>query len=223
VLVARDQVAPGAQEALERLCVAYWYPLYAYVRRQGHSVEDAQDLTQEFFRRLLEKEYLTLANRERGRFRTFLLTALRRFLVSEWRRSQAEKRGGGIPAFCEGVEAETRYQAEPVTNLTPEKLYEKRWGQLLLGRVLAQLRDEAARAEKLELFEGLKSLLWGDNEAGSYRDLSLRLAMNEGALRIAAHRLRRRYRELLRAEIGQTVAHPHQIDEEIRYLYQALD
>jgi RNA polymerase sigma-70 factor (ECF subfamily) len=222
VLIAGNRVDPGAQEALEILCAAYWYPLYVYVRRQGHSIEDAQDLTQEFFRRLLENQYLALADRERGRFRTFLLTSLQRFLISEWRRSQAEKRGGGIPSFCDGAEAETRYRAEPVTDLSPEKLYERRWAQLLLGRVLGELRDEAARADKLELFEGLKSLLWGDKELGSYGDLSLHLGMSEGALRIAAHRFRQRYRELLRAEIAQTVAHQEEIDEEMRHLYQAL-
>ena len=214
--------APAAQEALEILCRTYWYPLYAYVRRQGLPLEDAQDLTQEFFRRLLEKEYIGLADPERGRFRTFLLTALKRFLVSEWRRGQAAKRGGAKPAFWDEAEAEARYQAEPSTDLTPEKIYEKRWALLLLDGVLARLGDEAVKAGKVELFEGLKSLLWGDRDVESYADLSAQLNMSEGALRIAALRFRQRYRELLRAEIAQTVAHPAEIDEELRHLFQVL-
>lgn len=223
VLAAGTPSASDSQAALETLCATYWYPLYAYVRRQGHTVEDAQDLTQEFFRRLLQKEYLAFAKRERGRFRTFLLTSLQRFLVSEWRRSQAAKRSDHTHGFCIGLEAETRFQAEPMSQLTPERLYEKRWAQLLLGRVLEQLRQEAAQTNKSELFEGLKALLWGDTTSGSYRDLAVKSGMSEGSLRIAAHRFRQRYRELLRAEIAQTVTRPEEIDEEMRYLYQALE
>jgi RNA polymerase sigma factor (sigma-70 family) len=222
VLAAGHSSAPGAQEALEQLCRAYWYPLYAYVRRQGHSVEDAQDLTQEFFRRLLEKKSLGAADQERGRFRTFLLTCLQRFLISEWRRDQADKRGGAKLAFWDGAAAEAHYCAEPVTELTPEKIYEKRWAVLLLERVQTRLREETAQAGKAELFDELKSLLWGDKAVGSYAELSEKLGMTEGALRIAAHRLRLRFRELLRAEIAQTVADPAEIDEEMRHLFQVL-
>ena len=219
---ARGSVSPCAAEAMAELCRLYWYPLYAYVRRQGHPVADAQDLTQEFFRRLLEKGYLANANRERGRFRNFLLTALQRFLVSEWRRTQAAKRREPDLSFWDGAVAEARYEAEPVTDLTPEKVYEKRWALLILEAVLARLREEAAQTGKVDLFEGLKSLLWGDTDAPSYRDLSVRLRMSEGALRIAAHRFRLRYRELLRAEIAQTVAEPGEVEAEMQHLWQAL-
>jgi RNA polymerase sigma-70 factor (ECF subfamily) len=222
VLAATRDHLPSAAEALETLCRAYWYPLYAFVRRQGHPVEDAQDLTQEFFRRLLEKGYLAHADEGRGRFRTFLLTALQRFLISEWRRAQAAKRRAPPLDFWDGALAEARYAVEPATELTPAKLYERRWVILIIEVVLRRLREEAVQTGKAALFEGLKSMLWGDGDLVSYRDLSTRLGLSEGALRIAAHRFRRRCRELLCAEIAQTVADPAEVDTELQYLLEAL-
>jgi RNA polymerase sigma-70 factor (ECF subfamily) len=224
VVTAADSAAPGAEEALENLCRSYWFPLYAYVRRQAHTPEDAQDLTQEFFRRLLEKKYLRLADRERGRFRSFLLTALKHFLVDDWRRAQAVKRGGGkLPESWDAEKAEALYQLEASDNTNPERAYDRRWAVLLLERVLERLGGEFRAAGRGEMFEELKAFLWGEGDASSHAELSVRLAVSEGAARVAVHRFRRRYQELLRTEIGRTVAHPGEIEDEVRYLLQVLN
>jgi RNA polymerase sigma-70 factor (ECF subfamily) len=215
--------SPQAHQALETLCGNYWYPLYAYVRRQGHNAHDAQDLTQAFFARLLEKNYLADVQREKGRFRSFLLASLKHFLANEWDREQALKRGGGkrLMALDEDS-AESRYKLEPKDDLSADKIYERRWALTLLDQVLAKLRAEFEKDGKLEQFETLKQYLSAGRTSVSYAQAADRLGMNEGAIKVAVHRLRKRYRELLRAEIAQTVATASEIEAEIRYLFAAL-
>jgi RNA polymerase sigma-70 factor (ECF subfamily) len=223
VLSAGRSETTRGRDALAALCKTYWYPLYAYVRRQGHSSHDAEDLTQGFFARLLETESLAVVSREKGKFRTFLLVALKRFLVNEWQRANSQKRGGGsfrVP--LQGHTAETQYAIEPVERLTAEKLYERRWALTLLDRVLARLRDEFNLADKKELFEKLKSYLMVEKEAIPYAKAAQLLGMNEGAVKVAVHRLRRRFRELFREEVAHTVSKPEEIDEEIRHLLAAF-
>jgi RNA polymerase sigma factor (sigma-70 family) len=218
VALAADPSSSGA-EALEQLCKTYWYPLYAYIRRQGHAPEEAQDLTQSFFARLLAKGYLANADRERGRFRTFLLSSLQRFLINEWQKASARKRGGGeIPISWDDPEAENRYLAEGVEPASPEKLFEKRWALALLEQVLARLEAEFVQACRGKDFEHLKVLLWGEKSAPPYAQVAAQIGITENALKMAVHRLRRRYRELLRAEVARTVLSPAEVDEELRYL-----
>jgi RNA polymerase sigma factor (sigma-70 family) len=212
-----------AQAALERLCQTYWYPLYTYVRRRGHAAEDAQDLTQAFFARLLERQWVSDADRQRGRFRTFLLTAMSRFLSDEWDKARAQKRGGGLAQIPVQLDtAETRYGHEPADNATPEQSYERRWALTLLDTVLHQLRAEYERDGKSELFAALNSSLIGGRESQPYAELGAKLEMNESAVKVAVHRLRKRYRQLLRAEIAQTLAENEDVDEELRYLFSVL-
>jgi len=223
VLSAGRSDTPRARQALERLCQTYWYPLYAYVRRRGYSSEDAEDLTQAFFARLLSSDFFASADREQGRFRSFLLTAFNHFLADEWDRLRAQKRGGGqrfVP--LEVATAETGYRLEPVDNLTPEKAYEQRWARTLLTQVIVQLNGEYAAEGKSSLFAALKACLAKARAAVPYQELSQQLGLSEGALRVAVHRLRRRYRELLRAEIASTVASSAEVEEELRYLFRVL-
>ena len=223
VLAAGQQDAPQASEALEKLCRTYWYPLYVYVRRRGHSVEDAQDLTQQFFAHLLQRGRFRVADPGRGRFRTFLLHALEHFLINEWKRAHRLKRGGETPSLSlDAEDAEHRYANEPAATLTPERAYEKRWAMTLLERVLAALQQEYAEAGKSPVFEELAELLWGKDASVSYAQIGERLGMTEGAARGAMHRLRERYRERLRAEVAQTVAHADEVEEELRYLITAV-
>jgi len=223
VLAAGRGASAEAQEALAALCRTYWYPLYAYVRRQGHQPEDAQDLTQAFFARLLEKHYLQAADPERGRFRSFLLTAFKRFLSKERDRERAQRRGGGRKLLPLDFEAgERRYGLEPANEATAEKVYEQRWALTLLDRVLARLRDEFGQAGKQKEFDCLKVYLTGEAGTPSHQEVAARLAMTEGAVKVAVHRLRRRYRDLVRDEIAQTVAGPEDVDEELRHLLAAL-
>jgi RNA polymerase sigma factor (sigma-70 family) len=223
VLAAGQSADAQASEALEQLCRTYWYPLYAYVRRRGYSPEDAQDLTQEFFALFLRKEYFRLADRERGRFRTFLLHALEHFLINEWKRAQCAKRGGGTTAFSLDVAvAEQRYTSEPAVTLTPERAYEKQWAATLLEQVLSSLKQEYADAGNRRVFAELADLLWGKGGSVSFVEIGARLDMTEGAARGAMHRLRTRYRERLRREVAQTVAEPGAVDEELRYLISVV-
>ncbi len=207
---------------MAELCRIYWYPLYAFIRHRGHAAHDAEDLTQEFFARLLDKHFLASADREKGRFRTFLLMAVKRFLANEYDAAQARKRGGGqrIVPF-EGLQPEARYHQEPADNLTPERLFEQQWALTLLDQVLARLQAEMTAGGKAALFESLKGHLAGSREE-SYAATAARLGMNEGAVKVAVHRLRRRYRELLHDEIAHTVATPEEIEDEIRYLFTCL-
>lgn len=223
VLSARDADAPGCEVALETLCRTYWYPLYAYVRRQGKSPADAQDLTQEFFARLLQKDYLQSVAPEKGKFRSFLLVLLKRFIINEWERSHRQKRGGGCPHLSlAGGAAETRYCAEPADVTTADKLYDRRWALTLLDRVLARVREEFAAAGKAALFETLKPYLMAEKGGIAYAQAAATLGMSEGALKVAVHRLRARYRELFREEVSNTVATPEEVEEEIRHLLAAL-
>jgi RNA polymerase sigma factor (sigma-70 family) len=223
VLAAGRPNSPQASAALATLCETYWYPLYAYIRRRGHDADDAQDLTQAFFTRLLEKNDLATADSERGKFRSFLLTSLKHFLSNEWDRGHAQKRGGGrTPVSIDFVAAEGRYNLEPSHELTAEKIFDRRWALTLLDQVLARLREESVQGGKSQIFELLKVFLTGENAPVSIRELADKLAMTEGALKVAVHRLRRRYRELLRTEIGETVADPDEIEQEIRDLFAAI-
>jgi RNA polymerase sigma factor (sigma-70 family) len=214
VLAAAGSDTPQAQAALEKLCRAYWYPLYAYVRRRGHPAPDAQDLTQAFFARLLEHHWVGDADRKRGRFRTFLLTAMSRFLADEWDKLRAQKRGGGITHVPVQLDAaETRYGHEPADDCTPEQCFERRWALTLLETVLQRLRAVYEREGKGELFAALNSTLIGGRESQPYAELAGQLGMNEGAVKVAVHRLRKRYRQLLRTEIAHA---------ELRHLFAAL-
>lgn len=215
--------SPQAHQALETLCRNYWYPLYAYVRRQGHNAHDAQDLTQAFFARLLEKNYLADVQREKGRFRSFLLASLKHFLANEWDRERALKRGGGKKLIAlDEDSAESRYKLEPKDDLSADKIYERRWALTLLDQVLSKLQREFEADGKLDHFEILKQYLSAGRTSVSYAQAADNLGMNEGAIKVAVHRLRKRYRELLRAEIAQTVATASEVDAEIRYLFAAL-
>jgi RNA polymerase sigma-70 factor (ECF subfamily) len=218
VLAAGLKDNPESSAALQKLCTAYWRPLYAFIRRRGYTVEESEDLTQEFFARLLEKELLADVTREGGRFRSFLLTVLKRFLANEWNREYAQKRSGGKPIFPIDDTAEARYQRELTEQATPETLFERQWAAAVLDQVLVRLRDDYAAAGKQALFEQLQSCLPGAQSEISYAQIAATFGMNESAVRMAAHRLRRRYGELLRAEIAVTVSSPEEIDEEIRYL-----
>jgi DNA-directed RNA polymerase specialized sigma24 family protein len=223
VLSARELGAAQAGTALERVCQAYWSPLYAYVRWQGHSPPDAEDLTQEFFARLLQRGSLRGVAREKGRFRTFLLVALKRFLVNEWKRVQAQKRGGGcVRVPLQGHSAETSCLAEPADGLTAEKLYERRWALTLLDRVLARLRQEFVIAGKAALFDALKGSLMAEKGAVSHGEAALVLGMSDGAVKVAVHRLRRRFRELFREEVAATVSSAEEVEQEIRHLLAAF-
>lgn len=221
-LVARATGTSGAKadQALEQLCSAYWPPLYAYVRRQGRAPEEAQDLTQAFFARLLEKRYLAMANPNRGKFRTFLLTSLQRFLINDWQKSRAARRGGGEAVQLWDQE-EIRYVADRSAD-TPEKLFEKRWALTLLEGVLAKLEAEMAAAGNAAQFREIKLLLWGEGDGTPQTDVARRLGMSSGALKVALHRLRQRYRQLLRAEVARTVVSPTDVDEELRHLIAVL-
>ncbi len=210
----------AAHESLAKLCQTYWYPLYAFVRRAGHSPEDAQDLTQEFFARLLEKGWLDGVDRERGRFRSWLLSSMKHFLANEWDRARTQKRGGGAVLFSfDELDAESRLTHEPATD-SAERIYDRRWAMAVLDQVMARLRTEMAGAGKLAHFEALKFCLTG--EKNTYAEVGARLAMSEGAVKVAVHRMRDRYRALLRAEIAETVATPEEIEDELRALMAAL-
>lgn len=223
MLAAGQDRSPAGRDALVTLCETYWYPLYAFVRRRGHAAEEAQDLTQEFFARLLEKESVASADPARGKFRSFLLSSLNHFLANEWRRARAQKRGGERPILSLDFQhGESSLAIEPAHDLTPEKLFERRWALTLLTQALARLRDEYAAAGKLPLLERLQPYLGGGDDTASYRDLAGDLGMSEGAVKVAVYRLRRRCRDILREEIAQTVAGPEEVDEELRDLFDAL-
>lgn len=223
VLAAGETASPQAAQALEKLCRAYWYPLYAYIRRRGYGEHDAQDLAQGFFARFVEKNYLEAVGRQKGKFRSFLLAALNHFVSDEWDRARAEKRGGGQPFISlDDQTAEDRYRQEPADESSPEKIYERRWALTLLDQVLRQLEAESAATGKRQFFEQLKVFLLEDKGVGSYAETAARLEMTEGALRVAVHRLRQRYGELFRDEIAHTVASPEEIEEEVRHLLRVL-
>ena len=223
VLSARDQDSPKSSEALEALCRTYWFPLYAFVRRQGRSPHDAQDLTQEFFARLLAKEYLKSAAQEKGRFRTFLLVALKRFLANEWDRQHAQKRGGlSLIVPIDPELAESRFVAGPAHELQPDLLFDRQWALTLLERTMTRLHEEYVATGRAKLFELLRGCLAKDESALPYAEIAARLNLTEAAVKMAVQRLRARYREILRAEIADTVASPEEIEEEIRHLFSTF-
>ena len=218
VLAAANQESPEGAAALEKLCRTYWYPLYAYVRRSGHSPEDAQDLTQAFFACLLARDSLAQVRPQKGKFRSFLLTALRHFLSDQWSQARAVKRGGRVEVLSwDALEAEGRYRLEPVERLDAERIYERRWAMTLLEQALNRLRDESTAAGKTELFEALESLVAGESDI-SCGDVAVKLGLTESAVKSSLHRLRERYRALVREEIAHTVAEPAEIEAEVRYL-----
>ena len=223
VLAAGRGDSTKGRIALERLCENYWYPLYAFARRLGYSPHDAEDLVQGFFSACIEKNYFGAAEQGRGRFRSFLLIALKRFLANEWDKARAQKRGGAhVVVSLDGCTAEQRYALEPADNVSADKLYDRRWALTLLDRVVARLRDERAAVGKLDHFEQLKECITADGRGTAYAELAVRLGTTEGAIKVSVHRLRQRYRELLEQEIANTVASPEQIDEERRELLRAL-
>jgi len=223
VLAARDGESPLAAAALEQLCRRYWPPVYAFIRRRGHGAYDAQDLTQEFFARLLQKRYLDAADPAKGKFRTLLLTAVSRFLINEQERARAGKRGGGAAHFSlDAEEAEDGYREEPSDPATPETVYERRWAETVVATVLERLREELAAGNQGERFEALKPLLAPGAEAPSGAEVATRLGVKESAVYSAVHRLRKRFGELLREEIAQTVRGPEEIEDELRHLMSAL-
>lgn len=223
VLAAADTAAPGGDAALAELCRNYWYPLYAFVRRKGHSAHDAQDLTQAFFARLLEKNYVAQADRARGRFRTFLLTAFNHFLADAWDKARRLKRGGGCELVSfDAVAAEERYRLEPLDQLDAARLYERRWVTTLFDQVLDRLEQELHDSGKQELFDGLRGALLAERTGPSYAQLGTTLGLSEDAVKQAVLRMRRRYRELFREEIAQTVASPREVDDELRRIFAVL-
>ena len=223
VMAASRESAPGAREALSQLCELYWPPLYSYARRHGHSVEEAQDLTQAFFARFLEKRDVQDADPQRGRFRSFLLSSFKHFLANQYDHEHAKKRGGGQVVLSLEIDtAEAQYAAEPPDALTPEALYEQQWARGVLARSQAALRAEVVKSGKEHLFEQVKDLLVGEKPEGGHAEIAKTLGTTEGALRVTIHRLRRRLRELLRTEILATVSDDAEVDDEIRYLIGVL-
>lgn len=223
VLAAGNSESPDAQAALSRLCQAYWYPLYCWVRHHGRTPEDAQDLTQAFFAKLIEKNQFAMADQERGRFRSFLLCSLENFLRSEHEKSLTQKRGGGRSIVSwDAQSAEERYQAEPATEYSPQQLFERRWASTLVSGTLGRLRRELSTSGREELFDDLEPHLWGDDTSTPYATIAARLDMTVVAVKVTMHRLRSRYQVLLREEIAQTVADPAEIEDELRRLFQVL-
>ena len=210
-----------ARKALEKLCRAYWYPLYAFVRHSGHSADEAQDLTQAFFTRIIETHGLASADPERGRFRSYLLGAMKHFLANEWHRERAKKRGGGVSLLeLDALDPEARYALETAPPTDPSAGFDREWALEIIARAMEKLRSESEARGKAELFEGLKPSLTGAEPARN--ETAARLGMTAGAVKVAVHRLRQRYRELLRAEIAETVKDPFDIDAEMRHLLAAL-
>ena len=222
-MAAGQRDRPESAAALASLCQLYWYPLYAYARRRLSCPEDAQDLTQEFFARLLEKDYLRQADRQRGRFRSFLLTAFKHFLAKEQERANAQKRGGGRKALpLDFQSGERRYQREPGHETTAEAHYERGWALTLLEQALGRLRAEQAGAGRGLLFECLEATLTGADAPRPYPELAAELGLSVEAIKVTVHRLRRRYGELLRAEIAQTVPTAEEVEDELRDLFAAV-
>jgi len=221
--MARNSGSPRAEDAMEKLCRAYWPPLYAYIRREGHGATEAQDLTQEFFARLLAKDYLQHLRHQDGKFRSFLLTFLKHFLSDERDKAGALKRGGGMTfVSLDETSVEDRCLDALSNGLSPEQIFERRWAQTVMERALNRLRQEYEADGKAALFEELKDIQPGEHGESSHAEIGARLGMARGTIASAVHRLRKRHRELVREEIAQTVARPEEIDEEIRNLLAVL-
>ena len=223
VIQAGQADSPQAAASLEQLCRRYWFPLYAAVRRKGYAREEAEDLVQSFFARLLEKNYVAQADRERGKFRTFLLAALEHFLANEWNRQQALRRGGRQTFVAlDAQNAEARYTRERFHELSPEKLFDRRWAAVLLEQAHQALGHEYVAAGKGALFAALQPCLTGESPPDGYRKLAAQLDLSEGAVRMAVHRLRRAFGEQLRNEVAMTVSQPAQVEEEMQHLFAIL-
>jgi len=223
VLAAGDLQRPDAREALSKLCESYWYPVYAYARRHTSSVHVAQDVTQEFFAHLVEKNTVAAADPARGRFRAFLLTALKNFLANEWHKERAQKRGGGRAMLSlDFPSGELRFGGAAATGSTPDKLFDREWTVTLLDDVVARLQAEYAAKGNQQLFQTLKGAIAAGEERIPFAEAARVLGMTENAVHVAAHRLRKRYRELIREEIAHTVSRPDEIDDEIRWMISTL-
>jgi RNA polymerase sigma factor (sigma-70 family) len=223
VLAAGRSSTPQSAHALEELCRAYWFPLYVYVRRRGYSKEDAEDLTQAFFTTLLEKNHLASLNSERGRFRAFLLASLKHFLANEWDKSQCQKRGGGTPHLSlDWQTADTKFQVAATNEPEPDQAFDREWAQTLLAKVIGRLENENEMDGRGKQFTRLKSFLTVGGNESSYREAAKNLNADETAVRVAVHRLRKRYRQLLREEISQTLCDPADLEEEMRALFKAF-
>ena len=222
VLAARRSDGAASAQALESLCRNYWYPIYAFIRRSGHAPAAAQDLTQGFFAHLLQRDWLANLSPDQGRFRTYLLHCLTHFMINEWKREQGPQRrpaGGIVPLEIDT--AEGRYVHEPVDNATPETLFQRRWAAALVNQAKARLRAECLEKSKLPEFEMIEAHLGDRMEHGSVQEMARTLGLSEGALRVAIHRLRLRFRELLRETVAETLADPNEVDAEIRSLFSA--
>ena len=223
VLAVRQSDSTRAQQALAKLCQTYWYPLYAYVRRRGYAAPDAQDLTQAFFEQLLERRSLNSATPQLGKFRSYLLTAMKHFLASEWKHGTAQKRGGGARILSlDWAAAEQRFDLEPATHASPDKLFEKQWAVTILGDVLNRFEREYRNEDKAELFSALKGTLMGLRESQPYAELARNLGISESAVKVSVHRLRKRYRELVHDEIANTLGDPAEVEAEMRHLFHVL-
>ncbi len=223
VLAAGQGDTPQSDAALERLCRTYWYPLYAYVRRHGYDVADAQDLTQGFFAHILSRGFLKRACPAKGKFRSFVLGALKYFLADEWAKLQAQKRGSGLaPVFLDAQTAEARYRLEPVDLMDAERLFERRWATALLDRVLERLEEEFSKAGRKPAFDQLRGFLLDDKGTPTYAEIAAASQMTVGAVKVAVHRLRERYRELFREEVAHTVEEPSEVNDEVRHLFAVL-
>ena len=223
VLAARNGETTGAAAALEKLCKTYWPPLYAFIRREGYDESEAKDLTQEFFLKLIERDYLQHLRHQRGRFRSFILTVLKHFLQEQRGKAGAQKRGGGkVIISLNQLAEEGPYSCEPVDHFSPDHAFERRWAQTVLQTVLNRLRGEYAALGKAPLFDVLKELQPGESDTPSHAEVGVRFGMTEAAVKSAAQRMRRRHREILREEIAHTVTRPEDVDEEIRHLCEVL-
>ena len=224
VIAAGRDSSPYSKQALASLCETYWYPLYAYVRRRVPDVDEAQDLTQAFFAQLLEKNYVGSATPDRGRFRAYLLTAFKHFLSKQWEKAKAQKRGGGrAPISLDFESADSHFRIEPVSRLTADQLYDRQWAITLLGQIMERLEVEFEQAGKAKQFDELRGFIIGDHAGTTYAQVAEKLSMTEGAAKKSASRMRRRYGELLREEIAQTVAVPEEVEDEIRNLFAILE
>ena len=224
VVAAGDSQHPDSRAALEDLCQSYWYPLYAYLRRRGYAREEAEDVVQGFFTQLLDKKYLKAADRERGRFRSFLLTSLKNFAANEWDRKKAKKRGGATTTLSLDFEtAEGRYHLEPANEQTPEQVFDRGWAVTQLRQALERVGAESTGGESERRFELLKGYLTGDAQDVRYKDVADELDMSEGAVKVAVHRLRQRFGDVLRDEVARTLNDPADVDDEIRHLFAAFE
>jgi len=223
VLAAGGRRSPQADRALEELCRTYWFPLYAYVRRRGHSKEDAEDSTQAFFARLLEKNHFAGLDSQKGKFRAFLLAALKHFLANEWDKARAQKRGGGaVHLSLDWRTADTQFQVAAANEPSPDRVFDREWALALLGKVIERLQSECAAEGRAALFEQLKNFLTTERRETAAREAAESLGLEESTVRVAVHRLRKRYRQLLRDEIAHTLSDATMVDEEMRALFGAF-